>query len=371
MVTEPMVRFTEIIEASLEWTATVLFRPFKPKKWLILIFVALMAGYLNGGCHLNLNGGYNNEKDKKPHSPQSVSVSTNAASKEKLKLNFPSTPREIKQYICEQLKKPLILTLVISIILLFLILFVLFVWLGARFAFVFLDNITKNDASVIIPFKAHREIGNSFFLFSLIFSVLALSSFGLIIFYLFKNLISLGVFTAAAKPVVWKIIVFCVCYGLLFLFWVLVVLTIAYLIVMDFIVPLMFKDKIKFMAAYSKFAGLFNKHKREFFTFWALRVGLSICCSLCSGIFIFLAILVLIIPVGIIVFILFFPFYFLYKAFPIAYFILLSLIGVPILLFIGYCLCGIILPFGIFLRTLSLKFLARIDGKYDFFKYQQ
>ena len=149
-----MVRFTEIIEASLEWTATVLFRPFRPKKWLILIFVALMAGYLSGGCHLNLGGGGSSEKGKKSYSPQSVSVSTNAASKRELKPNFPSTPREIKQYICEQLKKPLILILVILTILLFLILFVLFVWLGARFAFVFLDDITKNDASVIIPFKA-------------------------------------------------------------------------------------------------------------------------------------------------------------------------------------------------------------------------
>ena len=145
-----MVKFTEIIEASLEWTATVLFRPFKPRKWLILILVALMAGYLSGGCHLNLSGGggHDTEKAKKPNSPQSVGVSTNTVVKKELKQPaLPSTPQEIKSYIYEQLKRPFILPLVICVILLLIILFISCVWLSARFAFIFLDNITKNNKS--------------------------------------------------------------------------------------------------------------------------------------------------------------------------------------------------------------------------------
>ena len=47
--------FTEIISASVEWTKTVLFRPFSIKKWLLLYFIALLAFQLQGGFNLKMN----------------------------------------------------------------------------------------------------------------------------------------------------------------------------------------------------------------------------------------------------------------------------------------------------------------------------
>jgi hypothetical protein len=70
-----MVDFSELIKASAEWTITVLFRPFSPKKWIILGFVALLAGYLTGGGGHGSFGG-NKSKEKGRISQAEAAVET-------------------------------------------------------------------------------------------------------------------------------------------------------------------------------------------------------------------------------------------------------------------------------------------------------
>jgi hypothetical protein len=330
-----MVNFTEAVNASIEWTTTVLFRPFNFKKWLILGFVALLSGYnMSGG---NLGGNFTREKVKEAQA-QEVSQASPPVSERQCPLslkgilsrNFPWLNR-------------LTITLIILAI---LILIIIFSWLYSHFAFIFLEDVVKNDASIKIPFQANRELSNSLFLFSLSFGAIFLVMLGLLVFICFQALAREGVFSNTGvigfKQIFFTLLPFGLCAALVI--FITIIITVMN---NDFVLVVMFRDRLKIMQAWSKVLAVFSTNRSALVKYLFIKLGLVICCYFMSLLYI-AAFIGLLLPVGISSALLFLIYRSLPSALHLAYFIILGTIATPILFFLFYCLMCLSLPFTVF-----------------------
>jgi len=175
-----MSDFSQLIHASMEWAVTACFRPFKIKKWLIMGAVALMAGYVTSSFRLNLPTDFlKSEKETQTISTQQAPVVGAAQSTSQAPAKTPD--QSLQKPEKETLNPALLVLIVVGVGLLILCLVVLMTWLYARFSFVFLDNVVKNDASVKLPFVKYGASANSFFYFNLSFIGICLFLFGILI----------------------------------------------------------------------------------------------------------------------------------------------------------------------------------------------
>lgn len=368
-----MIKFSEIIEASIEWAGTVLFRPFSPKKWLILGFVALMAGY-TGGFHSSGSSHSDTEKPKSaeaavyqpvesetlPGKSPTLSVIREGGTKDIASVKF-----EAKK-IFQEIKQHLIITLFIA--LLILALMIIGTWLYARFYFVFLEDVVKNDASIKVPFKANKEIGNSLFKFHLVFGVVSLALLGLLIFGCVSALIKIGVFSEGAALGFKPIFFVCLPYVLLLLLYI-IIIGVLFLFLRDFVTVIMFKEKIKFLAAWPKAVMLISLNKMVFIKYIFLNIGLGICSAIIYGVLSLVAMAGLILPVGLVAAVFYLIYSFIPVSFYFLYFIVLFIIAVPAALFLIYCFICSYLPIAVFFRVLGLKLIARLNPQYNLFNF--
>ena len=361
-----MLRLGEVIDSSWEWMITVLFRPFNFKKWLLLGFVALMAGHLGGSGR----GSFSDRQKRAPRQAQAAVVSASSL--------FYQTNAQVKtqapQEIYEKIRNfffsltPRKKFVLFSISLLVLVVFIILSWLSARFQFVFLEDLVKNDASIKNPFKSNQPLGRSLFCFNLVFYALSFMLAGLIIFLGILALTNIGVFDKTVHLGFKKIFLTGFPYAM-FVLLIVFIAAIIYLIVHDFVVAVMWKDKISIRQAWPKTLSILGAAKADFIKYLFAKLGLAICAAIIFGIFHLVITFALLIPAGIIGAI----GYLIYRLIPTglrwAYWVVLAIIGVPTFLFVIYCLICFDLPVGVFFRTLSLKFFARLEPHYDLFSY--
>ena len=144
-----MVKFTEVIETSFEWTVTQLFRPFRPKKWIILAFCALLAGTL-GYQSLNINlPGDTGERHAEVGEDTGTEAQMEAAGAAPAQQKSPDDEfARMKETIREFKAKPYALPLVIVVSAFILALVIFMNWLFSRFSFVFTYSVLSH---VIFP----------------------------------------------------------------------------------------------------------------------------------------------------------------------------------------------------------------------------
>ncbi|MDP2923361.1 MAG: hypothetical protein Q8O30_06560 [Candidatus Omnitrophota bacterium] len=364
-----MVNFTEIISASYEWTATVLFRPFNIKKWLLLGFIALMAGALGSGG--GNSGGSSHYKEDKTQEVQAAEITTDTASitaNDKSSQGYlSSNAKEEFVSFLRSLKNPEIIRIIIIIATVLLIIFIVMSWLGSRFSFIFLEDVIKNDASIRVPFRENKIIGNSLFSFNIVFMFMSMLLAGLIIFMCVSSLIKIGIFTKTSETGFLKILGVCLPSILLFIL-LIIIAAIIYLIVNDFVLAVMLREKIKFLQAWKKTLAILGLNKINFILYILIKIGLNICASLIYLIVYLASLFGILFPTMACISV----FYFIYRIIPdglqIFYIVILLIIAIPLAIFLIYCLLCLYLPFAIFFRTLSVKFLGRLNPRYNLFK---
>ena len=356
-----MVRFGEAIQVSIEWTATVLFRPFRPKKWLILTFVALMAGYLANFGNLGNSSNFG-RKEKAAEAAVTTGIPT---FKEPL-VSAPATPSRLDLVAALKdafAKTHLSLPLAAAIGAAVILLMVLMMWLSARFQFVFLEDITRNDASIKAPFRLYRREGNSLWLFYLVYGVIALTFLGVVIWRLAVVLNRFGVFQDQVTAGFGQIALACLPGGLSILILITIGLVMN-LFLSDFVAAVMYKDRIRVMEAWSRVLALISSHRRDCIKYFFIVIGLRLCTLLLSFFVFIAAFLSLFIPALIIVGL----FISVAAAVPILRIPLLAVLILAFLCGVYFSIC-LGLPFAVFFRTLSIKCLARMDPRYNLFSF--
>jgi len=345
----------------------MLFRPFKPKKWLILTFVALLAGYMAGGGNYSGGGGGSKRSDSSVKtskiSPSVIPVQSESRTNQSLTGESSGMPNFLAGLGGIGLSIFLI-TLILLVIAIVLVL----IWLSSRFNFIFIQNITRNDASIRKPFRENKAIGNSYFKFSLIYSFLSVATLGGIILGSIIYAGSRNFFDQGTVSGIKRIVFTFFPVGTLFLL-LLVIFIVVGFAVHQFVLILMYKQRIGIKAAWPKFVAIFLKNKGKFIKFFFIYLGLSIICSIIYGLM-SLAVYVSLLWPGVVCG---FCIYSIYQFLPggllqVSFIIIAIIIFLPILLFFLYCLYALNLPFAVFLRTLGLKFMARLEPELNLFQ---
>ena len=144
---QPKIEIFEPFGAALELMKRILFQPFDFTKWLVLGFAAFLSGSWGSNFRFNfpLNRNWNFRSISHHNMPTSESL-------------------------------PLwLLPFIVVLAILVLILIFVLMWVTSRGRFIFTDCVVKNRAAIVAPWREYRREGNSFFLFSLAVTFLAIA----------------------------------------------------------------------------------------------------------------------------------------------------------------------------------------------------
>ncbi len=357
----------KLIELSINRTKLVLFQPFSLRKWLCLLFIAFLAGAVGSSSG---SGGRNVRRGRSTVEAAECSLVVDGGSNDAAftgdyiqdALYYGQESQGYQTQVSRWQDFPFAwftpafgLFLVGAV----LLLGVLSIWLRARFKFVWLSSVIKNDASVAGPFRLYKQEGNSLFWFYMAIGAVAVIFFAFIGFWIFRA----GIAGSISGPeAFWPILksaisnyflpgLLVVC-GLVFL----ILLTFA---VEHFVVPVMARDNLLFSQGWEKFIGIYDKNRKEFWFFLLIFIGLAIL----GGIIAIILALITLLIVALAAAVLFgLPYLLLalsLNAMPI--FVFYAVIaGIPFIALVILLFASIDLPFAVFFRSFSLYFLSSL-----------
>ena len=241
----------------------ILFKPFRFKKWLKFGFIVFIAEIFSKGFRNNFDlQGFLRE----PEGKQFI-LAIVAFCKTHLSLVI-----------------GIGIGLIISIILYFL-----FTYLASVFSFVFLDGVVKNKPEIKKSFRENKQKGKSYFLFNIFFGLISLALLALInafpVYFIIKNKFFeqsgfLSIFLVVAG---WAVVS---------LIHLLLIAVIAFF-VEDFVLPIMYKQNLRFKQAWCKFWPIFKSRQKNFFLYLLLKFGLSIVGAIFAGIVLIIPLIIL------------------------------------------------------------------------------
>jgi hypothetical protein len=219
---QPKIEIFEPFGAAFELMKKILFQPFDFTKWLVIGFAAFLANLSgNSGFHYSRNTGKGDWSFR--------STSHNAAG---------ST-----DWLTSCAVPLLVLVVVLAVVIAVLVL-----WVGCRGRFIFTDCIVRNRGAIVEPWREFRREGNSFFLFSLL-----------------VGLVVVAIVAIAFVPVLlpfiqgWKegaALVASLTFGIVLLVSVVLVIAVAWSLVSQLMVPVMYRQRCRAMVAFREVVGL-------------------------------------------------------------------------------------------------------------------
>lgn len=221
-----------------------------------------------------------------------------------------------------------------------------FMWLSARFHFIFLELVTLRDMSIGEAFRKYKMQGNSLFLWSLGFMAVFLA--GSLLCFLPALLFRSAAWLFFSVP--------------LFLVFLMAV-AVAGVLVFDFVTPMMYRDGIRTMEAFKKFLSL-KPNIGSLFLYFLIKMGLGILGFLIAllvifgaGLLVLLgALLLALIGAGLAAMVPFLKSFLLVLG---AVFLVFSILALIVLFGLAT------LPIPIFFRVFSLGFLTRLIPEYN------
>lgn len=354
--------FGKLIQKSIDRTKLILFQPFHFKKWLALTLIALLAGgYGGGGFNGGGSGGRSREavNARKQAAQTAVSDQNIDASKENgaTTANHPvAAPNQ------NRFSKITSITWSIGLIL-FLILLLIFsiwlMWLCAPFPFIWFQAMVQNNSAIKVPYKQFRNIANSYFKWNLLILALSVIYFALITFVVFRS----GAFDLFSSKISFLII--------LQAFWPLVALlvisvlalTFFYVLILDFVVPVMVIDSVGFVEGCKIVSGIYKANRLDIWLYLLVKVGIALVLGIAGAILSLGWILTTVLAALILIGIPYFIIAVLIKLKMLAGVIALS-IGIPLIIVSIFALWFALLPLAVFRRSFSLYYLSSLKTVY-------
>lgn len=238
------VSVIEPVSDAIEKTKTILFRPFDAEKWLVIGFCAWLANMLRGGFQ-GSNFNFNHHH---------------------------ATPGSAKviEFLREHIIAIGIFTTLGAVLIIGIV--ILLLWLGSRGQFMFIDCLAKNKAQIIQPWQIFKRQANSLFGFRL-----------------FLMVIGFAVITAMCLPIVFFAIAakasasFAIIAIVMIIFMVLLIIIAAtilgliHTLAFDFVVPIMYLQKINILAAWQRFWPMLKCHFWKIMLYLLFKLLITIC----------------------------------------------------------------------------------------------
>ena len=202
--------------AAFDLTKLILFQPFDLSKWLTIGFAAFLAG-LADGTRMNFN----------------FSLPDFSGRAETHNVDLEAVKNQIDAWLVGSM-----IAVIVAIVLVFI---VLFMWLGSRGRFMFVDCIVRNRGAIEEPWREYRREGNSLFLWGLLVTgvslvTAALCALPFVVRYLASG--DFGEFSVGSIIYVIAVVVFFVIAGL------------ALAVIHWFMVPVMYRQRCRALTAF-------------------------------------------------------------------------------------------------------------------------
>jgi hypothetical protein len=288
-----------------------LFKPFDLSKWFAIGFTAFLASLMDGPG--GGGGGGGGRSSGWGRAGDDIG-------------DFLESPGGFFNNVWQWLTEHHVWFFIILFALVFVIMLViLLTWLSSRGQFMFLDNVVHDRAEVVKPWKEFRDQAYTLFLWRL--------AFGFICFLVIIGFIVVTIIGASSiyRESNYIPIVFLVLMGLLF-FLLFIVMGYISMFLSNFVVPIMYKERLTAVQAWSRFLSVFGKPPFHFIFY---------------GLFVFF--LVLFVIIG----------YAIAGA-------LTCCVGL-LLLVLPYIGTVVTLPLWYSLRAFSLEYLAQFGPEFQFF----
>lgn len=353
------IKMTVLIGESFDRMIEMLFRPFSMKKWMKLTIVALLAGMLLGTNGMGGGNNNNNQTVKKESAVSTQEAKTAALEKGNAAKESGSpaqSPEEARR------NGIIVLSVVLGIMAIILLFIIFMTWIGARFKFVWLNAVIKNTDSIIEPYSRLKAQGNSFFRLSLCLLAAFILGIVLVVGSIIYGLVSNGVFQhgfAWTFKVAMSIFLAPVLGGIVSLLGFFIF---AFL-VEHFVVSIMAFDEISSSQALKRLGSILRQNWKDVTLFLLVVLLLSIMAGTVA-VFLALFIILALLIAAVVIFGVPFLIFGLWLKLKLAFIIYAIVTGIP---FIAFCLMAVLaasLPFALFFRILTLKYLISLNVGY-------
>jgi len=354
-----------LIDKSVKRATFILFKPFSLKKWLLLLFIALMAGALGGNGNSGGSGGGGKSQDAEAVPAQEQSVFDVYSEQDEVSdqtLDYDSLTQASQQEdrVIPSKKAMFILMPLFVILVLFLIFF--FTWISSRFKFIWFNSIVNNDVSIKEPFRRFKAEGNSLFKFYLVMFIIVLFFFGLLVLWGYLAGSSAGLLEPGAQ---WTFAKGFQAFALPLLILIagITVLALFNVCIEHFVVTIMGLERSCFLTAWRNFAAIAKENLKDIFLYFLVLIGLAIACGI-IGLFIVIFAIIGIVIVGGLVFGLSYALFVALLKAKVIFYIFCVIVGIPFAIAAILLLLCTQLPFAVFFRCFSLYYLSSLNCGY-------
>jgi hypothetical protein len=237
--TAPKIEIIAPLSQSMELMRRILFRPFNLEKWLVIGFAAFLA-HLGGGGRFNFNF---------PSSWRNRSWHSHSWTATDFSTQMPGW----------------FWPLMFVVVPLGIALAVLLAWIGSRGRFIFTDCIVRDRGAIVAPWHEYRREGNSLFIFTLGVALVLLALFAIGILPLLLP----SILHHHHINVTFTL-------GLVFWLALLIIAALAWWIISQFMVPVMYRQRCSAWSAFQKTVGLITSHAGEIILFVLFLVVITI-----------------------------------------------------------------------------------------------
>ncbi len=267
------IHYLEPLSRAISRTKQALFNPMDPRKWFVVGFSAFLAALTD----VQVSGGVPNTGIRKTSDFNLEAV-----------LYFPQRAWEWLG------NHPGWAMLIAFALFLFLVFMVVITWLSARGKFMFLDNVVRGQARIAAPWYEYRKEGNSFFWWNLFWVVIFSAIVIAYVFYCFVYLQAVYEGNGNGRTLILPVV-----FAGLGFFAISIFSAFIFILLRDFVIQIMYRDRITGWEAIQKFLPLFFSQFLYFVGYGIFRllvsllilVGIFICgCITCCIGFLILAI---------------------------------------------------------------------------------
>jgi len=258
------IEYIEPFKSAWEKMVGILFRPFDIRKWFVLGFIAWVACLGDGGGGGgNFNIPFGGGDDKSSNSSSSV-----AHISDKVK----EVPKKLSSMSPEDTKIAVIVLCVLAVVMVVgIAIWLALTWVKARFGFIFLDNVLRNDALISEPWTRFKELGNSSFCWML--SLAFIAFFSLVGTIIIGGVLSILCFINPAYMILG--IVVALLFGLLFIVEC-VALAMLSFFYKHFVIQIMYNQNIRVVAAWKVFYSILKRNIIPFIGYTLIIAGCAI-----------------------------------------------------------------------------------------------
>ncbi len=172
------------------------------------------------------------------------------------------------------------------------ILALLFTWLSSRGRFMFLDGVARNRGAVVEPWHEYRTEGNSLFAFRI-----CLGLFSLLVIALIVGLGVLVSWSDIQRQQIGPAGVGAIILGAMMIFGFGLVMAVIGLFLRDFVVPIMYINRVRVMQAWREFHGTMLEGNAGTFVLYVLmKMGLAVATGMVAMVLVLATCCIAVIP---------------------------------------------------------------------------